>query len=415
MQIIKDIFERYNVMFKNFSYLTVLEVFKLALPLITYPYLIRVLGLDTYGLVIFAQAIIAYFAILINFGFDISATKRVSINRGNKVILNQIVSSVFIIKLFLFILSSILLISLIYLVPRFQEHALLFLFSIALCLQELVIPIWYFQGMEQMKYITIISLISRITFTIMVFVVIKDPSDYLYVPLLNGLGGFFGGLIALKLIFNKKNIEFLIPKFTLVKYYFLESLPFFISRLSSVINITIGKILSGVYLGLEIVAYLDIAEKIVNVLKIPNNIINQVVFPQIARTKDKLFVKKILKLRISIALLFFLGILISSKYVIQLFMGEQNMLAINALNLLSINVVITAISYFTGSTILVSFGYTKQFNWSVVIATIFSISGLLILLTFNSLGLYQIIIVVILTELFVLIYRQYYCLKFKLL
>jgi len=79
------------------------------IPLLTYPYLIRVLGKETYGLVVFVQAIVAYMVILVGFGFNISATREISIHRENKEKLNEIVSSVLIVKsLFFFLPFSFL-------------------------------------------------------------------------------------------------------------------------------------------------------------------------------------------------------------------------------------------------------------------------------------------------------------------
>ena len=79
---------------RNFSYLSLLQVFNLILPLIVYPYLIRVLGKETYGLVVFAQSLVFYLVILVGFGFNISATKEVSIHRNDSKKLGEIVSSV---------------------------------------------------------------------------------------------------------------------------------------------------------------------------------------------------------------------------------------------------------------------------------------------------------------------------------
>ena len=69
-----------KVLVQNFSYLSALQIFNLLIPLITYPYLIRVVGKETYGLVVFAQAIIGYLVILTDFGFNISATREVSVS-----------------------------------------------------------------------------------------------------------------------------------------------------------------------------------------------------------------------------------------------------------------------------------------------------------------------------------------------
>lgn len=109
---------KYKVIVHNTTYLSVLEILKMVMPFVALPYLISTVGADKYGLVVFAQAIISYFIIFINFGLDVSAVKNVSINRSDNEKLSEVVSSVLIIKAFLFILSflalGVLLLSLIH-------------------------------------------------------------------------------------------------------------------------------------------------------------------------------------------------------------------------------------------------------------------------------------------------------------
>ena len=93
---LKNLIFENRSLFSNFSNLSVLYSLNLLIPFIIYPYLIRVLGSETYGLVIYAQAIITYFVILIGFGFNLSGVKLVSKNRNNKQELGKIISSILI-------------------------------------------------------------------------------------------------------------------------------------------------------------------------------------------------------------------------------------------------------------------------------------------------------------------------------
>ena len=159
---IKPIFLRNKLLIKNFSYLSAFQIFNILIPLATYPYLIRILGRETYGLIIFALSIVTYFSMIINFGFNISATKDVAENKNNNNKLNEIVSSVFIIKIFLWFVSFFLLLVLIAVIPSFRENWLLFFLVFGMTFNELLFPQWFFQGIEKMKYITIINIISKI-------------------------------------------------------------------------------------------------------------------------------------------------------------------------------------------------------------------------------------------------------------
>ena len=78
---ISDYIYRYKTLIENFGYLTLLQICNLLIPLVTYPYLINTLGKNLYGVIIYSQAIVSYLAIFVNWGFNISATKYISINR----------------------------------------------------------------------------------------------------------------------------------------------------------------------------------------------------------------------------------------------------------------------------------------------------------------------------------------------
>lgn len=133
----------YKAIISNFSYLSLLELFGLFSPLVTYPYLIKVLGKDTYGAVVMAQSIAAYLVIIVNFGFNVSAAKDVSKHRGDHIALSHVVSSVFLLKSFIFLAVAIIYISII-LSTDIVHYKSLYLFSLGLCIQEIYFPTWFF-------------------------------------------------------------------------------------------------------------------------------------------------------------------------------------------------------------------------------------------------------------------------------
>lgn len=78
---IKEKVARNKTVLANFSYLSILQVFTILFPLLTYPYLLRVIGLELYGVIVFAQSIIIYISLVINFGFNMSSAKEVAIHK----------------------------------------------------------------------------------------------------------------------------------------------------------------------------------------------------------------------------------------------------------------------------------------------------------------------------------------------
>ena len=129
-------YNKYKLIAHNTTYLTVLEILKMIMPFVALPYLISTVGSEKYGLVVFAQAIISYFIILVNFGLDVSAVKNVSVNRNDNGKLGEVVSSVLLIKAFLFVCSFIILSVLLLCVKQFRENAVLFLLSFCLACRK---------------------------------------------------------------------------------------------------------------------------------------------------------------------------------------------------------------------------------------------------------------------------------------
>ena len=82
----------------NFSYLTISKLFTVFVPLITLPHILNVLGKELYGLVIFAQAVVSYLVIFVNFGYNTLAIQEISIHRNDKVQISKIVSTVLTLK-----------------------------------------------------------------------------------------------------------------------------------------------------------------------------------------------------------------------------------------------------------------------------------------------------------------------------
>ena len=189
--------EKKKRLLDNFLSLGALQIFSYVIPFITLPYQTRVLGVEKFGLVYFAFAFMAYFDILTDFGFGISATREIAVNRHNKNNIINIFNSVMVIKGLLLTVSFVILLLCIVFIPKMRENYIIFLLSFLMCVGHAIYPVWFFQGMERMKYITCLNILSRIIFMVLIFVFVKQQSDYVIVPLLNSMGFLAAGLIGI--------------------------------------------------------------------------------------------------------------------------------------------------------------------------------------------------------------------------
>ena len=273
----------------------ILQMMNVFLPLVTYPYLIRVLGKEIYGLIVFAQAIVSYLVVFVNFGFNISATKEVSVHREDKEKLSEIVSSVLIIKGLVFIFIFVLLIIAIKIIPKAYDIRYLLYLSMWLSFSAFIFPIWYFQGIEKMKYITFINFISRVFFILFVFLLIHSSKDYLLVPAINGAGAIISGFISVYIVIFFHKIKFNFQPIRTLKKYIKISLPLVTSDIFSNIYVNTNKLIVGTFLGMAEVSYYDLADRVVRLINIPITMIGQTIFPKIEAEKNVRFALKMLK------------------------------------------------------------------------------------------------------------------------
>jgi PST family polysaccharide transporter len=286
-------------LFSNFFSLLVLQGANYVLPLITFPYLVQVLGVDYFGLLAFATAIIAYLSIITDYGFNLTATREISIHRDNKEKVVEIFSSVMTIKFILMILSFILLSIIIFSFEKFSAHWEIYFFTFATVLGQVLFPVWFFQGMESMKYISYLNIVAKSIFTLAIFIFVKEQSDFYLVPLLTSAGFIIAGLWSLVLIRREFRVEFRWQSIDTLKEYLIDGWHIFISRIYVNLYTTTNIILLGVFTNNTAVGYYSIAEKIVVAIGGLFEPANQTIFPYLARKYREnfnqfvMFVKKI--------------------------------------------------------------------------------------------------------------------------
>ncbi len=165
MNINKIINGKYGKIIKNFLSLFTLQCLNYILPLMTIPYLARVLGAENYGKTIFAMAIIINFQVICDYGFNMSATRNISINRENKSEIEHIFSAVISIKCIFTIIGAVILTIMIFIIPRLKEDYMLYYFTYISVVGNVLFPVWLFQGIEDMKYITYINVAVKLIST----------------------------------------------------------------------------------------------------------------------------------------------------------------------------------------------------------------------------------------------------------
>ncbi|KIX20494.1 hypothetical protein SY27_11290 [Flavobacterium sp. 316] len=173
------------------------QLFNLVTPLIVVPYIVNICGEENFGKTAVGMAIAFFLIVFIDYSSDITGVREVSLNRNSKAKLEDIFLTTYTLKFFILILVVIAFLFFIFHFNYFQSEKSLFLFSLTILLGQIVSPIWFLQGVENVKWITVYNIISKIIYLGLVFFFIKKESDYIYVNLFWGVGMFLSGIVFL--------------------------------------------------------------------------------------------------------------------------------------------------------------------------------------------------------------------------
>jgi PST family polysaccharide transporter len=408
-----------KVIFSNFISLSLLQAVNYIIPLVALPYIIRLFGDERFGLLMFALAFVQYFFIIVDFGLEYTATREVSVNRDSTSRIHELFNAVFALKLILFLISTAVFLILVFSIERFEKDSLLYILTYGMVLGQMLFPVWLFQGLEKMKFITWINVFSKLFFTLLIFIFIKTKEDYYLYPVFNSLGYIVAGItsfiMALKLIRHK----FFVPSKDAIQEIFKQTKNVFLSNLGISLYITSTPFLLGLVTNKnELVGYFSIAEKTIRSIRYMVTPVSQALFPYLSKKFSANSAIDSIKLLHKIALLILpflliltLMVLVFNNEICLIIFGEINNNVILNLKILSAILVVGTFNNLYGVLGLINMKLDTYFRNYVLLSGLFNILVCLVLsATLFDLGAS---LSVILTEilLFILIFRRFYIIQ----
>ena len=296
---IKELFDKLRdskelkTLFENFASLTILQIIGYVFPLLTLPYLSKTIGVSKFGVLAFANVIISYVATIVFFGFQYTAVRDVSRNRHNQNQLNIVVSKILYSIFLLLLFTIIVLIITIFYVSYLADYHLIILLTLLNVPAQVLNFDWFFQGMEKMKYFTIISFLSRFIYTISIFFVIKNTEDYIYIPILLAISTFASGIYAMYLVFVKFHIKVRFPGIINIVNTYKSGWSIFISQIAPNLYNSFSTIVLNKYFGDTSVGIYDAGRRVNSISEQLPIIFSKATFPYLSRKieKHKLFMK----------------------------------------------------------------------------------------------------------------------------
>ena len=330
-------------LFVNITSLGLLQIANYAIPILIIPFVTRALGADFFGKASYAQNIIAYLTIIVNYGFEYSATQDIALHRDDKSKLRTIFWTVIRFKIILLIISFLILGILYFTFYRVNEDPLLYFYAALINIGFVMFPTWFFQGIEKMKDMAIFSFIIKLLGAILVIWVVNTPADYKNYILILSLSYVLIGIVSFLYVVKKYDLISNHEKDkALSNNVIKKGAPIFWHGLFAGFYAIAGITIVGIYLtDKDVGLYAGVYKIIMAITVILGVPIHTSIFPIISRKFNESIKEGFLFFRKTLLWSSILGIVIGcfvffmSPYIVNLFLGHEFSQAIDLLKLFS--------------------------------------------------------------------------------
>jgi PST family polysaccharide transporter len=329
-------------LFKNIFSLGIMQVANLVFPLITLPIIARIIGPEKFGVINYAAAVIAYFTLLINFGFDLTATRTIAQNKDDKEKLNDVFSDILYTKILLFLASLIVFLICLYKLPAFSSEKTVAVYSYLICVAWIITPTWLYQGLQQIQKLAVFSLVTKFLFTVSVLFLVRKAEDYYLQPLTFSIAQIITSVVSFVYCFYNYNIS--LKPFSLKKVWstIAEGRMFFLSLVTINLYTSTSVVVLGLFHNSTEVGLYSAGNRLIGIAQalifIP---INYGLFPFIGTAFSKSkeegvqILRKVLPAIVIVSIVYCLGIILASPYVVPIIYGSAFNGSIKVLVILS--------------------------------------------------------------------------------
>ena len=283
---------------KNGMWMYLLQFFNTIIPLLPLPYITRVLGSTKYGVFSIALNLVMYMQVVVEYGFGMSATRKIALNDSSESI-NKTFSGVLFARVILFAICFVF--SVIYaIVERDNPEQFLSLLILDICLLGYCVQVnWLFQGLQEMKFISLVNIVARTVSVILIFAFVKTPSDLLLYCFFYSVSPFLSGVIGCIIAVRRYKIKLFRPDKSRIWNELKDGWYVFTTQLSSKVFGAIGITFLGFFAIEREVGVYSAIQKITNVMILCWTPISQVLYPISSKKfqgdyfQGKMFVRKI--------------------------------------------------------------------------------------------------------------------------
>lgn len=387
-----------------------LSAAKMIFPLLTLPYLTRVLSIDTYGVVSYIKTLMTYFQVFVDFGFLLSGTKDIVNAKDNLIDLGKEVGHILLARITLACVGFFALIFVSLNIPILKEHKIYTLLAFIPIFLSIFLFDFVFRGLEKMHIITIRFFLMKSISTLLTFVFVKTDSDIIWIPLLDILSS----VVAITLVIyqlKRFHIHICITNLSKSIDKLKQSFIYFFSNMAATIFSALTTVIIGFFLSKANIAYWSLCIQIIATIQALYSPIIDGVYPSMVKTKEIRQIKNLLYMVMPIITVGCILTYIFSKTALLIVGGVKYENAFIILRLLIPVLFLGFPAMLLGWPTLGAINKEKNVTYSTVISAVFQIIGLFVLILFNQFSLIYIAIVRSCTEFVLFLFRLFFCYK----
>jgi PST family polysaccharide transporter len=389
---------------QNAGALALLQVVSYITPILVLVHLTRALGIELYGILAFSIGVTQFSSILLDFGFGLSATQKISVRRERKPYVSRLIGAIFAIKAVALVFVAAGIVLYVTQSEKYHGHLDLFLLSLISLSAQCFLPIWFFAGIERMFYITIFTLVSKFLYLILIFTLVGSAKDLLWVPVADGISQLAGTAIGLYLLY-RVGYFISLPKIRDIKYAANMTQGFFASRIAISVYASGGVLLLGMFGTPAATAVYSVAERFYQAMQQVFSPIVQAIYPYMAKERNIILLIKVTAGCFLLALLVGLVLVTVGPTLVLWWLGSGWSAATDVLYVFAAAIVFNVFLVMSGYPLSSILGTMRIANVSVVYGALFYIVCVGSLIATGHVTALAFAWALFLTELSVLAYR----------
>jgi len=366
---------------KNVLNLLLIQVFTFVIPILQFPYITRVLGIDNFSMYVYALALMQFANIVTEYGFTLYLTQKIAGGENTKKEIGRILTSSSKIRLIILSLTAIVYYLVITYLASYTNKTYFNIIFIGVIFEAFSL-MWYYQATEKIYLFSRITVATRCVSVGLVFLLIKSPSDIDSLAYLTILPSIVTFLVSYYMLW-KENVWFEKTTSQQDKLILFESFPFFLTKLSVSFYTTLTTVILGTYGSKEQVAYFGVAARIYSAIQSLVSVLNQALYPYMVRTKNYKILYRVLMAAVIGGLIGVVGSYYFGEWVIYYFAGAAYLPAKSLLDMFMIIALISTTGLLMGYPALAPIDKAKFANYSVMVAGCIQLLLLSIIILIN--------------------------------